>query len=219
MIESIDEVAAKIVLAMDDGDSINHLSKKIDQSYSWTHEWIHRLIDTGIIERTGDGYRVADSDAREAFMRVVQAVTTHGISRDEAYMIPHFANMSFAFTRIDAAYIWTHGGYQIARDYTDYPVFIAVTDDDIEAWCEFFTACGIDTFIEERSGSGIYYVLYPVENVESEWVDGYPVIPLADAIDWMKQYRANFQPALEIIADDYDDRPVTQNALGEVITA
>lgn len=76
MMNSIDEVAAKIVLAMSDGDSINHVSKKIGQSYSWTHEWVHRLIDIGIIERDGDGFRVADSEAREAFMHVVQTVTT-----------------------------------------------------------------------------------------------------------------------------------------------
>lgn len=125
--------------------------------------------------------------------------------------------MPFAFTRIDAVYVWTHGGYQIARDYTDYPVFITVNDDDITAWREFFTSCGIDTFVEERAGSGIYYVIYPVEEVQSEWVDGMPVIPLDDAIDWMQQYRANFQPALEIIADDYGDRPAAQNALGEVV--
>lgn len=152
-------------------------------------------------------------------MHVMQATTKYGVDRDDAYVIPHFAGMPFAFTRIDAAYVWTHGGYQIARDYTDYPVFIAVNEDDIEAWHEFFTACGIDAFVEERAGSEIYYVLFPVEEVEFEWVDGAPVIPLADAIAWMQQYRANFQPALEIIANEYGDRPAARTALDEEAAA
>lgn len=215
MLEIIDEAAAKIVLAMKDGDSINQVSKKIGQSYSWTNEWVRTLVDMGVIERVDGGFAVVDNEVREGFRSVMQAVTRYGIDRDEAYVIPHFAGLPFAFTRIDAAYIWTHGGYQIARDYTDYPVFIAVDEGDVDEWREFFATGGIPAFIEERAGSGIYYVLVPVERVEPEWVDGAPVIPLPDAVEWMKRYRANFQPALKIIADEYPHRPAGRAALDE----
>lgn len=218
MLEVIDETAAKIVLAMDDGDSINQVSKKTGQSYSWTNEWVRTLVDIGVIERDDGGFSVVDHGVREGFKSIVQAVTRYGINRDEAYVIPHFTGLPFAFTRIDAAYVWTHGGYQIARDYTDYPVFIAVNEGDVEAWREFFAAGGIEVFVEERAGSGTYYVLFPVENVEAEWVDGAPVIPLADAIAWMRRYRANFEPALEIIAEEYDHRPAARAALDEGAT-
>lgn len=217
--EIVDEVPAIIVLAMEDGDSINRVSQKIGQSYSWTHEWVRTLVDVGIIERTHDGFRVADDNVPDGFMQVVQATARYGVDRDEAYVIPHFAGMAFAFTRIDAAYVWTHGGYQLARDHTDYPVFIAVKRTDIEAWREFFSGCGIDAFVEERAGSGIYYVLFPVETIEVEWVDGAPVIPLGAAIEWMQQYRANFQPALEMIVEEYGDRPAVRTAIGEELTA
>lgn len=219
MMEIIDKAAAKIIVAMEDGDSINHVSKKIDQSYSWTHDWVRRLVDIGIIERKDNGFCVADVEARDAFRHVVQAVTKYGIDRDEAYVLPHFSGMPFAFTRIDAAYVWTHGGYQIARDHTDYPVFIAVSNEDVNTWREFFEDCGIDTYVEERAGRGIYYVLIPVDAVEREWIDGSPVIPLEDAITWMQRYRANFQPALEIIADEYGNRPAARAAFDEVVVA
>lgn len=150
---------------------------------------------------------------RDAFTQVVQTVTAYGIDRDDAYVIPQFTRLPFAFSHIDAAYVWTHGGYQVARDYTDYPVFLTVAEADRDAWQDFVTACGIDVCVEERAGEGIYYVLYPVETVDREWVDGTPVIPLTDAIAWMQQYRVTFQPALAIIADEYGDRPAVRNAL------
>jgi len=41
--------------------------------------------------------------------------------------------MDYAFTSIDAVYVWTRGGYQVARDPEDYPLFIAVHESDLDA--------------------------------------------------------------------------------------
>jgi len=38
--------------------------------------------------------------------------------------------MEYAYTGIDAVYVWTRGGYQVARDPEDYPLFIAVHEPD-----------------------------------------------------------------------------------------
>lgn len=213
MMEIVDDAVARIVLAMDDGDSINRVCEKIGQSYSWTYEWVQTLEDLGIVERLDRGFRVTDDEMRTAFLHVVQATSAYGIDRDEAYVLPHFSGMDFAFTGIDAAYVWTEGGYQVARDYTDYPVFLAVGADELDAWQDFFAACSVDAFVEERDGEGIYYVLSPVEGVDREWVDGSPAIPLQEAIEWMVRYRASFQPALEIIAEQYGHRPSVREAL------
>jgi len=40
--------------------------------------------------------------------------------------------------------------------------------------------------------------------ITHEWVEGNPVIPLDETIDHMKEYRVNYEPALEMIADEYD---------------
>jgi len=50
-------------------------------------------------------------------------------SIEEAYVLPQFGDWPFAFTRIDAVYVWTQGGYQVGREPDDYPLFLAVDEE------------------------------------------------------------------------------------------
>ncbi|GAA0529288.1 hypothetical protein GCM10008992_32440 [Halorubrum aquaticum] len=211
MIELMDPTAAKIVLAAQRGDSINRIASKIDVSYSWVYDWVERLDDAEIIAKTDNGIQIADHEMRQQYAEMMAALYSRDtISQEDAYVIPHFAGMEFAYTEIDAAYVWTHGGYQIARSHDDYPVFIEVHDRDIERWIAFFQQFGVDTTINERPDASevngnVHYVLFPKTNdIDAEWVDGNPVIPLDDAIDQMMENRPAYEPALEIIADEYD---------------
>ena len=211
MNELMDATAAKIVLAVQRGDSINRIASKIDVSYSWVYDWIERLDDAEIIAKTDNGIQIADHEMRQQYAEMMAALYSRDtISQEDAYVIPHFAGMEFAYTEIDAAYVWTHGGFQIARSHDDYPVFIEVHDRDIERWIAFFQQFGVDTTINERPDASevngnVHYVLFPKTNdIDAEWVDGNPVIPLDDAIDQMMENRPAYEPALEIIADEYD---------------
>ncbi len=220
MLEYVDDTAAKIVLAASDGDSIRRIAQKIDGTYSWVYTWIERLEDIGVIDRN-DGVYVTAADVREGYARIMEAIgreTAPTIA--EAYVVPHFAQMAFAYTKIDAVYVWTHGGYQIARGDDAYPVFVRVRDADIERWESFFERYDIPTTVDERDDSvienaagNIYYSLQPTtEAVDREWVDGAPVIPLEETIEYMQEYRWNFEPALQMVADEYEldidvDRP------------
>ena len=48
-------------------------------------------------------------------------------------------------------------------------------------------------------------MLFPTSGgITREWVDGNSVIPLDEAIEHMLEYRVNDEPALEMIADEYD---------------
>jgi len=48
-------------------------------------------------------------------------------------------------------------------------------------------------------------VLFPkTDSIDAEWVDGNPVIPLDTAVDQMMENRPAYEPALEIIANEYD---------------
>nr|WP_211290265.1 hypothetical protein [Natrinema ejinorense] len=58
-------------------------------------------------------------------------------SIEEAYVIPQFGDWLFAFTRIDAVYVWTQGSYHVGREPDDYPLFLAVLEADIDAWQRF----------------------------------------------------------------------------------
>ena len=59
-------------------------------------------------------------------------------SIEETYIIPQFGDRPYAFTRIDAVYVWTQGGYQVSRNPEDYPLFLAVHEQDVDAWETFF---------------------------------------------------------------------------------
>jgi DNA-binding Lrp family transcriptional regulator len=210
-LELMDPTAAKIVLAAQRGDSINRIADKVRISYSWTYEWIERLEETDIISIIDNGIEIRNHEMRRQYNDIMAAIIrSAAVSPEKAYAIPHFAGMEFAFTEIDAAFVWTHGGYQIARSHDDYPIFIQVHDQDVERWIAFFEQYGIETAINERPDSddiegGIYYVLQPTrDNIERQWVDGNPVIPLEQAIEQMLENRPAYEPALEIIAKEYD---------------
>jgi hypothetical protein len=136
--------------------------------------------------------------------------TRDEVSQEDAYVIPHFSGMEFAYTEIDAAYVWTHGGFQIARGHDDYPVFIEVHERDVDRWIEFFERFGVDTTVGERPDAAdvdrsVHYVLFPqAAGIDVEWVDGNPVIPLDAAVSQMMQTRPAYEPALEMIADEHD---------------
>ena len=211
MIEFMDPTASKIVLAVQRGDSINHVANKIGVSYSWVYDWMERLEDADIISVTDNGIQIVDHEMRQRYTDMMAALYSRGtVSQTDAYLIPHFTGMEFAYTELDAAYVWTDGGYQIARSHDDYPVFIEVHERDIERWIGFFQQFGIDTTIAERPDASdvdgnVHYVLFPqIDGIDTEWVDGNPVIPLDDAIDQMLNNRPAYEPALEIIADEYD---------------
>lgn len=210
MTEFMDATAAKILLAAQRGDSIHRIAEKVGVSYSWVYTWFERLEDNQIITNTDKGIQVADHELRQQYAEMMAALYRRDtVTQEEAYVLPHFAGMEFAFTKIDAAYVWTHGGYQISRSHDDYPVFIAVHDRDVERWIAFFDRFGIDTSIEDRPDDNdvdgaVHYVLFPeIVGIEVEWVDGNPVIPLEEAVEQMMENRPAYEPALEIISEEY----------------
>lgn len=204
-LELVNQYVAKILLAVEDGDSINRISRKIGSSYSYTYEWVRRLEETGVIERA-NGVYIRDREFREAFENTAKAVLSRDLDLDDAYLLPNFAGMDYRYSRTDAVFIWTKGGYQIGRNQRDYPLFIDVLEDDLEDWQQFFGEFSIDYTVEKRSPEerGIYFVLFPRETFESEWVENAPVTPLAETVEWMQRYEANFQPALEMVDEMYD---------------
>ena len=196
---------AKILLAIEDGDSINHVSRKAGSSYSYTYEWIQKLEEIGVVERD-DGVYVRDEEFRDVFESVVQTVVGRDPELSDVYLLPNFSGMEYRFSKTDAVFVWTKGGYQIGRNQRDYPVFIDVLEDDLEDWQEFFDGYSMDYEVGERrtEGEGIYFVLFPREEFRSEWVENASVTPLLETVEWMQRYEANFQPALEMLDEMHD---------------
>jgi DNA-binding Lrp family transcriptional regulator len=211
MTEFMDSTAAKIVMAANRGDSINRIANKVNISYSWVYDWMGRLEAENIISNTDNGIRILDHELRQQYAEIMAALYSRDtISQEDAYVIPHFAGMEFAYTEIDAAYVWTEGGYQIARSHDDYPVFVAVHDRDIERWIAFFQQFGATATIDERPDASdvagnVRYVVFPrADGIDVEWVGGNPVIPLEEAVELMTENRPAYEPALEMIAEMYE---------------
>jgi DNA-binding Lrp family transcriptional regulator len=203
MLDVVNQHVAKFVLASEDGDSINRIAEKIGASYGWTHKWVTQLEEIGVVDRR-DGVVITDNDFAAAFETAAKTVIRRGIELDDAYLLPNFAGMEYAYTKTDAVYVWTKGGYQIGRNQNDYPIFIDVVANEVDAWEEFFAEFGVDARIAERGGDGIYVVLFPQDDIEAEWVEHAAVTPLQDTIEWMQEHAANFQPAFEMIDEMYD---------------
>lgn len=209
MYEIFDETAAQTILAIESGDSIRRVAQRLHTPYETVRQAVNRLEDAGYVTYD-DGLSVVDEGVRDAARELVAAST--GVSPpsiEEAYTLPQFGEWPFAFTRIDAVYVWTQGGYQVGRGPDDYPLFLAVREQDIEAWQAFFDSFDIPTATERQPQTELdgplQIVLEPRPSLDIEHVEGYQVIPRAETIDYMRENYAQFQSALAMLDRMYDD--------------
>jgi hypothetical protein len=201
--------AVKTLLAIKPGDTIVGVAQKIDEN----RETIRRVVDQ--LENDGyvaydDGLSVVDEAVRESgrqFLATSARVAPPAIP--DAYILPHFAGMDFAYTGIDAVYIWTRGGYQVARTPDEYPLFIAVAESDRTEWERFFDRFGIPVAQERQPRDeiegAIQIVLDPQPAIEAELVDGRPVISLEETVAFAREHYATFQSALALLDQMYDE--------------
>jgi len=209
MYSACGEKALKTILAIEPGDTIVAVARKVDENRETIRRTVDRLEAEGYVEYDS-GLYVVDHTVREtglSFLAASAGVSPSSIS--EAYVLPHFAGMDFAYTSIDAVYVWTRGGYQVARDPDDYPLFVAVEEDDLEEWEHFFDQFGLPVARERQPvddvDGPIQFVLELRHDVEAELVDGRPVIPLDETIDFATEHYATFQSALDMLDRMYED--------------
>jgi len=150
MCEVIDDTAAQVILAIESRDSIRRVAQHLHTPYETVRQAVNPLEDAGYISYD-DGLSIVDERVRDTARELVAA--SAGVSPpsiEEAYVIPQFSDWPFAFTRIDAVYVWTQGGYQVGRDPDDYPLFLAVHEQDVDAWEAFFESFDLPTAAERQ---------------------------------------------------------------------
>lgn len=208
MYEVCGEKELKVILALDPGDSISGVARKIDENRETLRRAVNRLEEAGYVAYD-DGLQLVDQSIRDAGLEfLIAAADTSPPSISEAYVLPQFAGMDYAFTTIDAVYVWTRGGYQVARDPEDYPLFIAIHETDLDAWTAFFDRFGIPAAKERQPADDldgvIQVVLGPRPQIEVEVVGGRPVIPLEETVAFANEHYAHFQSALDMLGHMYD---------------
>ncbi|MDL0140583.1 helix-turn-helix domain containing protein [Halobacterium salinarum] len=208
MYEILDDTAAQVILAIESGDSIRRVAQHLHTPYETVRQAVIRLEDAGYVHYD-DGLDVDDRVRDTARELVAASAGVSPPSIEEAYVIPQFSDWPFAFTRIDAVYVWTQGGYQVGRDPEDYPLFLAVREQDVDAWEAFFESFGLPTAFErqpsEALAGSLQIVLDPQSSLDIEHVEGYPVVPREETITYMREHYATFESALAMLDRMYEE--------------
>lgn len=209
MFEACGETELKALLAIRPGDSKIAVARKVEENRETIRRAVNRLKDAGYVTYD-DGLSLVEPAVREAgleFLTASAAVSPATIA--EAYVLPHFAGLEFAYTGIDAVYVWTRGGYQVARDESDYPLFIAIRGADFEGWVAFFERFNIPAAEErlppEVVDGPLHVVLEPREQLQATVIDGRPVVSLPETVAFARVYEATFEPALAMLDEMYEE--------------
>lgn len=214
MYAHFDEVTVKLLLGTESGDSILRIAQKIDEPYETVRQKVKVLEKKNILKIENGVHVIAPEIVKSVYQLAAAGSKYFSLSIEDVYVLPHFADHPFAFTRIDAAYIWTKGGYQVARSPDDYAIFIRV-DDCIEYWINLFEDFGIPAFekrrpVEDIEGN-IQVVIEKHELSDIEWIEGKPVISLEETVEYMQENSVHFQPALEMIEEMYQEKDKKTN--------
>lgn len=127
---------------------------------------------------------------------------------DEGYVLLRNARLPYALTATDGVFVWTRGGYNANRFFGSYPIYIKIRKSDLARWKEYFADNAKKfTISGERLNEtlyGIYYVLFPVEAINSVNVGGLSVEPLRDTVEFCLREKYTFEPALEMLDSEYN---------------
>ena len=205
MLELINPYVAKILIAAKDRDSVRQISMKIRESYGWTYKWVSELEKLGILRRDKQEVFVNKSnDFYRSTLKICTNLLKSNLSLSDAYLWPNLIGMEYKFTSTDAVFVWTKGGYNIGRSMESYPIFIEILEKDKIAWQKYFDQFWISYVFKNERKKGIYFVISTADNIEKEYCEGIPVLPLAKTVEWAKKYSFNFEPALEMLDQLYD---------------
>lgn len=189
---------AKIIISSRDEDSINAIAHRIGLSYGWTYNWVKKLADVGVFRETRT--KLFLKQENPFYNRVLGFVKEN--FRDDVsfhYSVLRLFGIKYCFTKTDAAFVWTDGGYNIARYSGHYPIFIKLAESDEETFRGYCRKLGLKI----SSGNGIFYSIELLKDFKVAEHKGVPVDSLEDTIAFMKENIYNFEPALEMVQDLY----------------
>ncbi|MBI4154895.1 hypothetical protein HY498_02305 [Candidatus Woesearchaeota archaeon] len=197
-IELINPYSLKILMVCRPIDSINGIANRIKLSYGWTHKWVNELAKSGIFKLTRmNVYLNEDSYLYKKTLTYIKDILSKNISF--YYEALSLFGIKYCFSKTDAVFVWTKGGYNISRYKGYYPVFIKLNKQDKELFKSYCKKLGLQI----NKKKSIFYKVEYSDNFRFEFCDGIPVDPLQETISFMKRNIYNFEPALEMIDEIY----------------
>ncbi|MBS3128502.1 helix-turn-helix domain-containing protein [Candidatus Woesearchaeota archaeon] len=198
-IDAINPYCMKIILAVRKEDSINALARRMRVSYGWVYKWVHILAEKGVFTLTRMKTILHESNPfykkTISYLKTIADVQFY-------YEALSLLGISYCFTQTDAVFVWTKGGYNIARNKLFYPIFVKIKKKDEKIFEEY--AKRLHLPVNHKQGIS-YHVVFE-EDFQISFCEGVPVDPLENTISFMEKYIYNFQPALEMIQDMYQKK-------------
>jgi hypothetical protein len=187
----------RIIIAARREDSISGISKRIGLSYGWTYKWALELEKAGVFRRKVKRIYL---DERNGFYREVLGFLRASLGKNPGFFYSALGlfGIKYCFTGTDAVFVWTEGGYNIARYRDYYPIFIKVRKADKEIFEFYARKLGL--------GGKISYKPEFLEDFPMHYHKGRPVDGLDETIRFMKKYIYNFEPALEMIEEMHGNK-------------
>lgn len=186
----------KILISVRKEDSIIGISKRINLSYGWTNKWVNELIKEGILKEKWRGVILQEDNKN--YKRILKFIKEMQNIRFY-YFVLNLFGIRYCFTKTDAVYFWTEGGYNVARYKGFYPVFIKIKKEDYPVFLEYCKKLNLKI----KARRGVFYFPEILKDFKFVKKNRFFVEPLEETIAFMKKNIYNFQPALEIIQETY----------------
>lgn len=160
---------------------------------------LHDMAKKGLLEHNGYGrYSV----------RPVGDYVKSKNDISSGYDLLDKSSLQYALTDVDGVFVWTKGGYNAGRFFGSYPIHLKVLKSDVVKWERFLAEHGKKSMIAgtrpRETLFGVFYVLYPASTIDAETVDGLRVERLKETVEFAKKNRYTFEPALEMLDDEYN---------------
>lgn len=196
-IETLNPYVIRILISARDQDSMSSIAKRIGLSYGWTHKWISVLIKEGVFKEKWNGIILQEDN--QSYKKIMQFIKNTINPINLYYSTLPLMGISYSLTQTDAVYVWTNGGYNIARYKEFYPIFIKIEKKDYQTFLYYCNKLGLNI----KAKDGTFYDPKLVEKLISVKNGKYDVDSLEETIDFMKNNIYNFEPALEMIDEMY----------------
>ena len=196
-IDTINPYVIKILISAREEDSISSISKRIGLSYGWTHKWVTELIKEGILKEKWKV--VVLQEKSKSYQKILKFIRNSISETSLYYSALSLFGIEYCFTKTDAVYFWTNGGYNIARYREYYPIFIKIKSEDYPIFLWYCKKLNLRI----NAKKGVFYFPEITEKFKFVKKGDYLIEPLNETISFMNKNIYNFEPALEIISEIY----------------